>query len=284
MNAETILMTALLGLVVIALTIGWQRSRRLRAERNSRKLAALRINQHLKDLMSQVQQHRGLVSLFLNGNQDALARSRAKKQQVEQALGELAKLNDAELMTPSRWQRIQAHWQTLDREALQASADWSFEHHSELIRQILFLIGDVAEHAQLSAIDPERQHRLDALWSKLPATAEAIGQARAVGAGVAAAGHCSSVSRIKLRYLQQQVQDALSELQLGSGEMQAQAMEFERKAGVFLTELEQNLLLPPTPATSADHYFQIATEALDAAYAVFDRSSGELERQLAAAA
>lgn len=284
MNAETILMTALLGLVVIALTIGWQRSRRLRAERNSRKLAALRINQHLKDLMSQVQQHRGLVSLFLNGNQDALQRSQAKKLHVEQELARLAGLYDAELMTPSRWQRINDYWQALDKEALQSSADSSFEQHSELIRQILFLIGDVAEHAQLAAISPEQQSRLDTLWSKLPATAEAIGQARAVGAGVAAAGHCSSVSRIKLRYLQQQVKEALSELHLSSTEMHRQADEFEHKAGVFLTELEQKLLLPSAPATSAESYFQIATEALDAAYAMFERSSGELERKLAAAA
>jgi hypothetical protein len=284
MTAQLTLITALFALLGASLIAAWRRAKQQRRRRLTTQLNAIRINHHLKNLMSQVQQHRGLASLYLNGDNRPVHRIQEKKGQIAQELRLLAGLYNEDLMTPTRWQRINDYWARLDDQAMQMGAEESFERHSDLIRQILFLIGDVAEHGQLTEIEPEHRVWLATLWSQLPATAEAIGQARAVGAGVAAAGHCSSVARIKLRYLQQQVQEALARLQGSSEEAKGQAAGLSQKVGVFLGELEQNLLLPAAPCITADHYFRIATEALEAVYEVFDLSSGRLERKLAEAA
>ena len=98
---------------------------------------------------------------------------------------------------------------------------------------------------------------------------------QALGAGVAAAGHCDSVARIRLRYLHQQVTTALDSL---ATQPESATSNCSSKIGQLLNELEQHLLLPAKPTISAAHYFQLASEALNAVYGLFEQANARLEQ------
>lgn len=266
----------LLTLTVLVVTLGLARARRARRELRTRQLHGLQLIRLLKDLMGLVQVHRGLASLVLNGDAAKATELAARQQRIAAALGALQRHPAAALLTPARLARIQDYWGDIERGVHGFSPEQSFDQHSQLIRQILFLIGDTADHARLQEL-PGQDGLGATLWGELPAAAEAIGQARAVGAGVAAAGRCDSVARIKLRYLHQRLDAALASLTALPGATAACPPKVER----LLDELEHKLLQPDTPATTATRYFGVASEALEAVYAVFEQATARLERRLA---
>jgi len=275
------LIATLLGAALITGML--RRTRRTRRTLRQEQLDSLGSIRRLLQLMSLIQQHRGLVSRLLNGEDGIRTALTEKQRAIAEAQRNLQDHYDPRLMTPGRWQRINSYWQELGTRLSGLSPQESFESHSTLIRQILFLIGDVAEQGRLQEL-PDSEHHLSALWTELPATAEAIGQARAVGAGVAAACHCDSVARIKLRFLRQQVEESLRGLATGMAtDDLGMASGFSQKVGHLLAELEQHLLLPATPTITAEHYFRIASEALESVYAVCDRTTSRLEQRLTTA-
>lgn len=257
-------------------TAGWLRQRRARLLLQRRQLDSLRLVRLLKNLMGQLQVHRGLVSVLLNGDTTKGDELSARQDDIAHCLRQLRRHNDPALLTPARMIRIREYWGDIGANFDGWSAEQSFERHSALIRQILFLIADTAEHGRLHEL-PGMDAASSSLWTDLPATAEAIGQARAVGAGVAAAGHCGSVSRIKLRYLHQRLEAALQ----GLANLPGVAAACPPKVQQLLSDLEHHLLQPPAPTVSAARYFSVASEALDAVYAVFEQAAGSLERRLA---
>lgn len=268
-----VLVVALAALVAV---LGSLRALQARRGLRRRQLDALRLIRLLRRLMDQVQVHRGLVSRLLNGDQSQRVPVSAKQAEIAATLRELGRQDDPSLLTPSRMARIRDYWQDIESRFQDLTPGASFERHSALIRQVLFLIGDTADNGRLAEL-PGLAPSLHALWDDLPAAAEAIGQARAVGAGVAAAGQCDSVSRIRLRYLHQRLAVALQGLQSLPEATPACPPKVER----LLMELEQHLLLPPTPTTAAGPYFQVASEALESVYAVFERATTQLEQRLA---
>jgi len=271
------LILSVLALAVMA--AGLLRSRRTRRALRQRQVHGIQLIRLQKRLMGQIQEHRGLVSVLLNGNPGKHAEVVAKQVAIQQTFRVLKQHDDEALATTARMRRICDYWEDIESQLAALTAPESFDRHSALIRQILFLIGDTADHSRLHELS-SLELPLTALWSDLPATAEAIGQARAVGAGVAAAEHCDSVARIKLRYLHQRVEEALRSLEAQPALIGAAANTCPSKIELLLTELEQHLLLPSRPTITAEHYYKVASEAMGAVYGVFEQASERLEKQL----
>ena len=57
---------------------------------------------------------------------------------------------------------------------------------------------------------------------QLPALSEALGQARAISAGVAARGQCTAVARVRLAYLASRIETPERRLPSGAGRQPAQ--------------------------------------------------------------
>lgn len=267
------------GLILAALAFsiasaGFHRVRRLRKTLRQRQTDSIQLIRLLKELLSQIQNHRGLVSVLLNGDTRKRSEITDKQDEITRSFQYLARHHNPTLLTPTRMQRICDYWQDIVEQLTSLTAEQSFDRHSALIRQVLFQIGDTADNGQLQEL-PEIAQPLVTLWANLPAAAETIGQARAVGAGVAAAGHCDSVARIKLRYLHQRVAAALDTL---AAQPESAASTCPGKVEHLLNELEQHLLLPAKPTISAAHYFQLASEALNAVYGLFEQANARLEQ------
>lgn len=259
----------------------WRKSLSLRLE-------GIRVNRLAKQLLLDLQQHRGMVNALLSGDGSFKQKIEQKQTAIGQDITVLNAFHDRGLMTAKRWEGILGDWQALRTECLVLPAEDSFRRHSELIRAVLYSIGDIAERSQIAGSCAADFALVDALWSKLPAVAEGLGQARGLGSSVAAKGYCSSVARIKLRFLGEHVRETMG---LVSNELDhadlAQAASFvqtwkETHAAVheFLALLDEKLIGTERPIIDAGHYFAAGTKALDAVFQAFDQASAALEKTL----
>jgi len=259
----------------------WQKSLALRLE-------GIRINRLTKQLLLDLQQHRGMVNAFLSGDSSFKQKIGQKQTAIGQDIAALNAFHGQGLMTVKRWEGILGDWQTLHTECLALPAEDSVRRHCELIRAVLYLIGDIAERSQIAGMCAADFALVDTLWSKLPAVAEGLGQARAVGSGVAAKGYCSSVARIKLRFLEERVRETMglvnNELAHTGLTQAASFVQTWKETNIavqeFLALLDEKLIGAGRPTIDAGQYFAAGTKALDAVFLAFDQASTALESTL----
>lgn len=276
---------------LLALAIGgiaFFSARRSRRESLALRLEGIRINRLIERLLIDMQQHRGMVNAFLSGDSSFRQKIEQKQAAIGQDIAALDALHDQGLISGKRWESIRTTWQALRTEALALAAEESFYRHSELIRAVLYSMGDVAERSQIVGDCAADFALVDALWNKLPAVAEGLGQARGIGASVAAKGCCSSVARTKLRFLEEHIGETigwvdgdLAHADIGQAASFTKAWE-EARAAVheFLTLLGEKLINVERPAIDAEHYFGAGTKAMDAVFRAFNQACSAMEDTL----
>lgn len=137
----------------------------------------------LQNLVMHLQRHRGLSSMWLNGDRSVGPRLHAEREQANQHMHTLAQLPDshlsaADVLPRAQWERFCADWRALCAELEQLDAADSIARHTELISQALNWLRAIGE-ASLSA-GPQDHGWVSALVDQLPALSEALGQARAI--------------------------------------------------------------------------------------------------------
>ena len=274
--------------IAAAVRVGAREKLRCRALQ----LQGLRAVKQVKQLLVDLQMHRGMVNAYLNGDQAFHRRMLDKQRQIDSDVAALDALLALDFMPAQRWQEIKGGWQRVRQEAAAMSLEQSFHRHSQLIRAVLYLMGDIADRSRIATDCPAGNALVSALWSHLPSTAEGLGQARGLGAGVAARGSCSSVTRIKLRFLQERIAETMARVDrdlaanevngtLGTAGAQSWAAT-NQAVSQFLVLLENELINNAAPSIAADHYFEESTRALEAVFAVLDQASEALEQMICA--
>lgn len=276
---------SVVGFAYITNRNGLQKSLALRLE-------GIRVNRLTKQLLIDLQQHRGMVNAYLSGDNSFKPKIEQKQTTIGKDIAALDACHGQGLMTEKRWKAIRSDWKALRTAALALPAEDCFHRHSELIRTVLYSMGDIAERSQIVDMGNADCALVDALWSKLPAVAEGLGQARGMGSSVAAKGYCSSVARIKLRFLEERVSetmgwvnDDLAHADIAQAASFTQAWKETHKAvREFLALLDEKLINAERPSIDAEHYFNAGTKALDAVFHAFDQASNALENTLVAMA
>ncbi len=217
----------------------------------------------LRSLLTFVQQHRGLTTGFINGN-------RASKPEIDGASGKIKKiiqeLDDAGdwMHGNVKWLNLVDHWTRLRESYLQGDADKNFKQHNILIANLLYLIDDVADVHHLSKITGDA---MDTDWRYLLSIAEYIGQARALGTGVAAKGECSSVLRIQLNHLRNKIASSVDASWPDKSRVEIQQL---------LRCIETQLIVDQ-PSIQASDYFKLATRCIEHVLDQFDRQIDRLQ-------
>ena len=250
--------------------------------------AGIRANRQVKQLLLDLQQHRGMANAYLNGDGSFKARIEKKQAEIDRDIAALDDLLQRELITAQRWNAIKSDWQKLRGEVLSLQQEESFRRNSALIRAVLYSMGDVAERSQIAGGCNVDTGLIKALWSDIPVVAEGLGKARGLGSGVAAKGHCSGVARIKLRFLEERVGEIMKwvddDFASRAATLDAALIQSwegtHRTVSEFLALLERTLLESERPSIDAEHYFAAATKALDAVFLVFDQVSDALDNAL----
>lgn len=145
----------------------------------------------LLELVRLMQQHRGLSSLVLSGDTEAVTRREAKKLEVDKAITTMtaivkdipdAKINQA-------WDNDLRFWQKLQNQVAktQINVEQSIQDHSELIEAYLNLLDKFSDYYGLS-LDPDAEtyFMIQSILYANPALSETLGKMRAIGSGILA--------------------------------------------------------------------------------------------------
>ncbi len=243
--------------------------------------------------MEYIQQHRGMTAAYLNGSTEFRERIMQKRMIVDQKLAELkevdVKLSERLGITGIVTGLLQ-QWSQIKSNSMNMNTADAIKVHSALISGMLDLMSKAADSSEIT-LDPklDSYYMGDAIVSGLPNLLENMGQARAVGSGVAAQnGFSDSKQRVKLAVLSNNIKLYADGLNSG---LQAAYVENREVGDKLLAATESNsdsvrdmqrllndkLLNSAEINISSEAIFDAASEAISGSYKLYDALVPELD-------
>ena len=138
-------MAAVFGAIVVLVLAVWFAMRRLQQRRRCAALhLAVSQIRLLRQLIEQVQRHRGLLYGVLSGEGSLEARRWSVNQQVNQLL-ETCRLHQPTLHRYGTWHAVLACWAQLEEGDDQADPEQMLLAHNEMIRNLLATVAALAD-------------------------------------------------------------------------------------------------------------------------------------------
>lgn len=162
----------------------------------------------LKPLITLIQQHRGLNSAYLSGDDTVTPKLSKIQSEITKIIDQL---NVTELASNERWLSFTDHWNRLLNLAVKPTADNSFEQHCSIVKNLSYLLEDTSETYHLTADYCSKFQNIGLTFRELVVLSENIGQARAIGTGVCVQKKCSSVNKIRLNFLAENIKKITTE-------------------------------------------------------------------------
>ena len=273
----------MLTLAILILVVSTMLYRRRRWEEAGKSLdSTLAACRSLLALVGHFQQHRGMSSALLSGDQGFRARLDGKGREIEgliPSLREVAREESARAhpcLTLNDLSLFQYNWGQLREKLAGLSVEQSIAQHSFLIDQLLQWLAALGEsRVELLLVDRCARGLVRNYASRLPGLTECLGQARALGTSVAARRGCSAVARVRLMFLVARAEALLNQAnEVGGrgGKAEKAAIAVQQMARVIRTRM----LLSSGISVAAQEYFDIATAAVDSVFAWIDESGAEL--------
>lgn len=255
-------------------------------------IAGLQMLKPLNRLTQSMQQHRGLSSGVLNGNQ-AMSEKRANKEkEVSEALATSEEALMPSLRTSESWQRIRNDWRSISSEGMSWPAADNLKRHTEMITKVLTFMIEVADDTSLT-LDPvmNTYYFMDTIVTKMPSMLEPLGITRARGTGTLAARQLSPDMRLSLASLLAQMSRILSEQNSNLDKIMLHSPELElalRPASQAFSKgvedifaLIRNDIFSERFDTAPQDYFNQTTQVIDMGYKVmFETLIPQFEQQL----
>ena len=243
--------------------------------------------------MQHIQHHRGMTAAYLGGATQFESRIMNKRPTIDKYLADLQKTEDKlgnELKVTGSTQQLIQKWNDIKNNSLQMQQGDAIQAHSKLVADILSLMATVADNSQIT-LDPklDTYYMGASLVTNLPMLTENMGQARAVGSGVAAKGTFTQESFVKLSVLinnikiyHEQLEPALDAVFKENPALNAtigSLVDNNNQAIDQMEELIKNELLAVEKITiSSDKIFSAATQAINVSYKLYDAIAPELIR------
>jgi hypothetical protein len=277
MNLYQIIVLLICILVIFYLKLNPFKDNRLKIQRQG--LLNVRA---LKQLIYFIQQHRGMTAAYLNGKKQILTKIKTIRQHIQENIRENELTFDKD---NERWQSFLDHWQRLSTGS--ASADNSFDQHTLLINNILYLLEDEAEKGLLFSQFLPQFPQAGYVWREVIGATEMIGQARAIGVSVATQKTCSSTDNIRLSFLQQQISE-VSKTVLHQLYCLPQYLEEHNKlikitqeqTAMFLSTVDQAFLSTNEITLDQQVYFEQATLVIQSIDDVFEHQLTQISNSL----
>jgi hypothetical protein len=161
----------------------------------------------------------------------------------------------------------------------------NFEQHTALIQNLTYLLEDAAESAHLTSDHLSGFDNVGYVWRELLQTTENVGQCRAIGTGVAVQKNCSSVDKIRLSYLLQnltQISDStlhnLPCLPEEKSEHERLVQRAKSNMSQLFSVIKTELLEGQKITVDSGGYFQLATDTMAGINDIFDHQLKQLKR------
>ncbi|WEK54072.1 MAG: methyl-accepting chemotaxis protein [Candidatus Cohnella colombiensis] len=241
-----------------------------------------------------VQQHRGLMNGYLNGNVESKFAIDERQTEIAQRIAHLNKIFNSDKLASSKmdWQGIQEKWETLSASAESMRANDSFKEHTDLIEDIQRFIVDLADETELSlSNDISTSYLTSLLVEELPALIEHTAIIRGRGNGVLAAGKLSLVLKDELVLQSSQTYADLHSLQKIAKLLVEQTDSLDEQFGVkvqatinavstYLLTLNHQIVDRSILAMNPDDFYAEGTATIDVVKEFYGIVHNELDRLL----
>lgn len=245
------------------------------------------------------QQHRGLSAALLGGNAAVQGARDSKRDEVVQQIARVDAALPPSLMNVAMgqtWHDAKQGWASLsgqvDGRALKAADSSTL--HARLIQVYFRLLDQLIDESGL-ILDPQADtyFLISATLAQLPATTEALGQARARGAGFLAEAAIGPEGRTLLTGLVQQAEDQHRSMVTAFDKSFAVNAALKSRLGAPIAALDaqvqgslkltrEELIGKAELSYPATDYIQSFTRTIDAMYVVAETSMGALDELLSA--
>lgn len=183
--------------------------------------AGLEYNSAVRDLVQNVQRHRGTTAIYLGGNESALLNLEQLQRDIQKNIEGIDSLDlkyGDLLQTTGEWQKIKANWLALANTVTSMPLQQAVSDHTNIIQDLLLVIVHVGDTSGL-ILDPELStyHLANIIMSEIPRAIEYMGQARATGSGVLSRRELTEDERIKLQFLTEGIDRTLRDSQRAVG-------------------------------------------------------------------
>lgn len=231
----------------------------------------------IKQVIVLAQQHRGVSNAYRQGNLSLKGKLMLLQSELDALI--LTK-GGGELMLFPQWESFVEHWPRLKNYVFNDKADLQnmIRQHNLMIDGHLSLFDDVTRYYNLHSLMLDSVTRVSELCLDTLRTAETVGQARAVGAGICARGLSNGVDAIALNFLRLSLDSSVKELcrillTIQNEELSSaltRSSEGMAKASEELLDIiESKILIEGTVTFDSKKYFDLATSSIDELLTVF---------------
>lgn len=253
--------------------------RRTRSADPARQRDALQFCDGLLHLLALLQQHRGLSSAWLAGDRAFESRMLERRRDIDALFVDLAPFAEREstalrpCLTSNDLTLFRFRFRALVEALERGSVEQNIALHSHLIERLLDWLADLGEaRIELASAGGLAPGLVRNYAHRLPALSECLGQARAIGSGVAAQQGCPAVARVRLMFLVARA-EALLERAAAADDTGPAGMQATAAVGHMAQTIRLHLLATNGVTLGTDEYFTLATRAVDAVIA-WTRASG----------
>ncbi|MDC9728673.1 MAG: EAL domain-containing protein, partial [Methyloprofundus sp.] len=156
--------------------------------------------------IQEIQQHRGLSASVLGGNHKQKEQLSLKTLDTTKSLQLLKIAIPTNMSQSAPWLQSQAHWQEITKAGMTWSVEKNFSLHSQLVQQLLILSQELADKYLLTnQTDIATYYLINTMLYQLAPTQEFMGETRAKGMGIIAAGASTEIQRQEIYTLLSQV-------------------------------------------------------------------------------
>ncbi|MCU4674871.1 nitrate- and nitrite sensing domain-containing protein [Catenovulum sp. 2E275] len=275
--SQAILISVIAGLIFLAIAVAFIRHQSLKTKLEIKQ--GLTAIVEVRDLVVLVQKHRGWSAALANGDTNVNRKIIELNQNIKNKNSELEKKYT--LYQYDRWQAYIEHWQRLSFNSFSLSANDNFKQHTQLVGCMLYLLEDIAQHYSLTEELAEKSQTDKMMWRDLLHLSEFVGQARALGTGMATLHSSDRVERNKLIYLRHQITELGEEIyqklaERGLDTEQSTVVANASKQTRYLcSAMEHELIETNKIVLDRDIYFNLATKTIESVNLIFD---SELKR------
>lgn len=238
----------------------------------------------IKKLITLVQKHRGLTLAWLNGDNSI-------EVQLNNLKKDINSLNNFVLQTDichnDRWISYYDHWQRLLTTKLGQSLLNSYDQHCLMVKNLSYLLEDTAENHLLTADYITDMPNIGYAWRELIVTVENIGQSRAIGTGVTAKKHCSSVDKIRLNFLTLNMgkisRNTFDKLSYSPDEKikhETLLNLAKNKMDNLIKTIQEQLINSTHVEIDHHHYFKLATDTIEEFDNIFEHQMKQLSKAI----
>jgi methyl-accepting chemotaxis protein WspA len=241
-------------------------------------------------LLNDLQEQRGLTSIWLSGDASFKARVDAKHEDVEKdvrIVDEIDQRLDGALHTRARWTELSDEIRNLASKTSNVTPSESFERHSRTIEKTIALLTRVGDASNLT-LDPDLDsyYMMNILIFQGPELSEVVAQARGLGSRIAAnkgsdPDELDQLNRlaILMGFLEKKVDDSLGKISQANPTLKTK-MDAESRSAVgavhAATDRATKLVRSRGRDANAAEYFDALTGSVKSLFEMQQRGTDSL--------